>query len=148
MNYEQHFIGGFVKQAVARGFAVEKVVEILKQAEFPFRQQEAAKVRGYDEAIEANEYNRANHPYHYALNPFVEGPIAEIKNRVLRRVHTSHVKSPLSAGAGLLDFPFGDVGITGLAKLHYAGKEEKQKAREFRPTKDKRKKDVKEDKKN
>ena len=146
MEYEQHFLNGFVKQAHARGFSRSAAEEILKQAEFPFRQQEAAKVRGYDESIESNEYNRANHPYHYFLNPFVEGPISELKNRALRRYHTTQTNSPITAGTTLLPSPLGDIGA--LAKMLYASKEQKQQAREFRPTKDKRKEEeTKKDKK-
>jgi hypothetical protein len=148
MDYEQHFLNGFVKAAAQVGIGTAEAVEILKQAEAPFRQQEAAKVRGYDERITANEYNRENHPYHYVLNPFVEGPISEVKNRFMRRLHTSHANHPYLAATDLLGPITGGTVSSGatLAKMFMAGDKQKQKAREFRPSQPD-KKDKKEDKK-
>jgi hypothetical protein len=133
MNYEQHFLNGFVKAAAQVGIDTAEAVEILKQAEAPFRQQEAAKVRSYDERITANEYNRENHPYHYVLNPFVEGPISEVKNRLMRRLHTMHHNHPVTAASSLL-LPSGVPYMAGQGiKAYLSGDAEKQKAREFRP---------------
>jgi hypothetical protein len=133
MSYEDCFITGFVKAAANAGIDSKQALEILKQAEAPFRQQEAAKVRAYDESITANEYNRENHPYHYLLNPFVEGPISEVKNRAMRRFHTMHALHPYLAATDWIAPPV-NAGAS-IAKLFMAGDERKQKAREFRPGK-------------
>ncbi len=119
------FIHGFVKRAADYGVSPEEAETLLKQAERPYGQEQAAKVRALDELIEANKYNRENHPGHYYLNPFVGGPISELVHRYLRRTHAFQHKHPI----------IGE-GVTGRASAINAllGNDElKETARNYRP---------------
>jgi hypothetical protein len=97
MNKE--FLQGFMKQAEAYGFNTLESLELLKVAERPYRNEQAAKVRALDESINANKYTRQQDPVQYAINPFVEGPVSEIKNRLTRRYHAAAQQHPIATHA-------------------------------------------------
>ena len=60
--------------------------QLRKEAERPFDASLAAAVVGSDDIIDAIARNRRKHPFHYWLNPFVPGPIAEALARYGRSV--------------------------------------------------------------
>ena len=120
------FINGFVKRAADYGVSKNEAIEILKQADHPYRQQEAAKVRALDEMIAANAYNRENHAGHYIFNPWVQGPVSEVVNRALRRLHAFQAHAPVvSEATKALN--------GGLLPIAMGGKKYKDRAREFKP---------------
>jgi hypothetical protein len=88
------FIRGFVKQAASHGLNEHEAVAILKEAG-AFRNTAAANVRGLDEKIKNDEYIRKNHPFQYALNPLVPGPLSEMYHRLKRREQATTVGHPI-----------------------------------------------------
>lgn len=62
----------------------------------PYEMDNALDLLGYDEMIKANEYNRAKHPGHYFLNPYVGGPLREAVNRIGRRHTAFEGENPLA----------------------------------------------------
>ena len=122
---EQSFINGFLKRAADYGVSEAEAIELLKQAERPYRQEQGAHVRALDELISANKYNRENHPGHYYLNPFVGGPLTEGANRLSRRMHAFQHSHPVISE-----------GVTGRGSILnaiFGDKEKKQKARKDKP---------------
>jgi hypothetical protein len=122
---DEAFINGFVKRAADYGVSEAEAIELLKQAERPYRQEQGAHVRALDELISANKYNRENHPGHYYLNPFVGGPITEGAHRLSRRMHAFHHSHPVISE--------GIIGRGNILNAIFGDKEKKQKAREDRP---------------
>jgi hypothetical protein len=122
---DQAFINGFLKRAADYGVSEAEAIELLKEAERPYRQEQGAKVRALDELISANKYNRENHPGHYYLNPFVGGPITEGVNRLSRRAHAFHHARPITSE--------GIIGRGSIINAIFGDKEKKQKAREDKP---------------
>lgn len=55
--------------------------------------------RESDAAVAANEFNSSNRPFHYWLNPYVQGPLGEFKNRYLRRLAAARGTSTPAAVA-------------------------------------------------
>lgn len=70
-----------------------------------YRVLESARVKYYDNLIEAATRNRSQHLLHYLFNPWVSGPFSEVGQRLARRLHASRATSPalavLSQGAPL-----------------------------------------------
>lgn len=97
MGMNKHFLMGIMKQAELYGLNTHETLNLLKTASRPYRNEQAAKVRAMDESIEANKYTRQNDPVQYVVNPFVQGPIREVKNRILRRYHTAKQQHPIAA---------------------------------------------------
>jgi hypothetical protein len=122
---DQAFINGFLKRAADYGVIEAEAIELLKQAERPYRQEQAAHVRALDELISANKYNRENHPGHYYLNPFVGGPITEGVNRLSRRMHAFNHSHPVVSE--------GIMGGGSMLSSILGNKEKKQKARKDKP---------------
>lgn len=108
---DKHFLMGVMKQAELYGLSTYETLDLLKTASRPYRNEQAAKVRAMDESIGANKYTRQNDPVQYVVNPFVEGPISEVKNRLARRYHAAKQQHPIAANVlpGL-----GAVGVAGM----------------------------------
>lgn len=106
MGMNKHFLMGSMKQAELYGLNTHETLNLLKTASRPYRNEQAAKVRAMDESVGANKYTRQNDPVQYVVNPFVQGPIREVKNRLVRRYHAAKQQHPIAAnvllGAGAL----------------------------------------------
>jgi len=81
------YVAGFVKRAADYGVEADEALALLKSANSggPYTTDQAAQAQALDLMVRSNVYNRKNHPGHYYANPFVQGPISEIINRLRRR---------------------------------------------------------------
>ena len=85
------FKNAFIKRAAEHGVTKVAAEELMKIAALDgaFSVDNAAQVRGDDEKLKGMKYNRSEHFGHYALNPFVSGPLTEMYTRLHRRLHAS-----------------------------------------------------------
>jgi hypothetical protein len=123
---EQAFINGFLKRAADYGVSENEAIEILKKADHPFKQEQAARVRALDEFIAATKYNRQNHLGHYLFNPFVGGPLTEGLSRLGRRMTAGRYHHPTTAALDVVTSPVPVSAFMG-------GQENRQSARDFMP---------------
>jgi len=88
-NYEHSFLTGAIKQAAAYGLSRGEAVTLIKASaeDGPYSLQQAANAAADEIKLKAMVHNRKNHPGHYWMNPFVEGPLSELGTRLSRRMH-------------------------------------------------------------
>ena len=102
------YVAGFVKRAADYGVEADEALALLKSANSggPYTTDQAAKAQALDLMVRSNVYNRENHPGHYYANPFVQGPISEIINRLKRR----HAMGASDDHGGYVDTLLGSAG--------------------------------------